>query len=125
MKIATIIFLIGIYVIGMLRPIAPFIEYELNKGYISEFLCINKDKPQNITTCYGKCYLTNKVKEAQQNDTSETPRSINIQEYPLGFVETLSVLYVDRANSSKHNTGYFSSYSFAYAKGIDRPPSFS
>ncbi|WP_229239682.1 hypothetical protein [Echinicola soli] len=38
-------------------------DYVLNKEYIAENLCINRDKPE--MHCDGKCFLAEKLKEAQ------------------------------------------------------------
>lgn len=43
--------------------------YELNKDYIAEFLCINRDKP--AMHCDGKCYLRMKMKQDQQRKDAE------------------------------------------------------
>ncbi len=125
MRTAVVISLIGIYILGMLRPIAPYIEYELNKGYISEFLCINKEKTESITVCYGKCYLTKKLKEAQAQDSNEPASTINIQEYPIGFVEVMRLGFLEITPHTEYSSGYFSSYTYQYVKGIDHPPSIS
>ncbi|GJM28580.1 MAG: hypothetical protein DHS20C17_12150 [Cyclobacteriaceae bacterium] len=50
-------------------PLA-YIDYELRRDYISEVLCINREKPK--TNCEGKCYLKKKLNQAghQQNHQS-------------------------------------------------------
>lgn len=40
------------------------LNYEANKGYIAEFLCINKSKPQ--LACKGHCFLKKQLKKAEQ-----------------------------------------------------------
>jgi len=76
--------LISLYFLGLLRPVAPYIEFELNKGYIQEFLCIKKEQP--ITVCGGKCYLTKQLKEAAEDQKSMPTQLINLEDYPIGFV---------------------------------------
>ncbi len=39
-------------------------SYELNKAYIVENFCVNKDKP--MMNCDGKCYLAQQMKEAKE-----------------------------------------------------------
>lgn len=41
------------------------ISYEVNKDYIAQFLCINRDKPD--MHCNGKCYLRKKLKQNEQH----------------------------------------------------------
>ena len=43
--------------------------FELNKKYISENLCVNKNKPW--LHCNGKCYFMRKIKEAQDKEQSK------------------------------------------------------
>jgi hypothetical protein len=44
--------------------------YQLNKDYIAEFLCVNRDNP--ITVCYGQCFL----KKALGFESETTTNSI-------------------------------------------------
>ncbi|AWW29316.1 hypothetical protein DN752_03695 [Echinicola strongylocentroti] len=49
-------------------------DYALNKEYIAENFCINKDKP--MMNCDGKCFLAEKLKEAQ-DQKEQQPGSID------------------------------------------------
>ncbi|HHP7241749.1 MAG TPA: hypothetical protein ACFCUD_08745 [Cyclobacteriaceae bacterium] len=63
---------IGILIVfcfAELRPLLPYLDYFVNYEYISEVLCINKDKP--MSTCDGKCYLSQQLKEAQQTEKQD------------------------------------------------------
>jgi len=40
------------------------LDYEANKAFIAEFLCINKSKPQ--LQCQGQCFLKKQLKKAEQ-----------------------------------------------------------
>ncbi|AGA80227.1 hypothetical protein [Echinicola vietnamensis] len=50
-------------------------DYVLNKEYIAENLCINRDKPE--LHCDGKCFLAEKLKEAQDQQEQQ-PGSIDV-----------------------------------------------
>ena len=76
-----------LYVVAMLRPLQPLVEYAVNYDYISKVLCINKDKPE--MSCNGKCQLMKKM-EKQQDEDYKSIR-ILIEEYPIGFVELINV----------------------------------
>ena len=52
-----------------IRPLLPYLDYFVNYEYISEVLCINKEKP--MSTCNGKCYLSQQLKEAQQTEKQD------------------------------------------------------
>nr|WP_245405175.1 hypothetical protein [Algoriphagus sp. AGSA1] len=46
-------------------------SYELNKAYIIENFCINKDKP--MMNCDGKCYLAEQMKaQKEKQDANST-----------------------------------------------------
>lgn len=44
----------------------PLVEYQLNKEYIIQELCENKDVVASC--CEGSCYLDKKIKKAQEED---------------------------------------------------------
>lgn len=71
---------------AMLRPVMPVFEYVVNQDYIAEYLCVNKDKP--MLNCNGKCYLAKMLQEEQEEKKQNLP-SINLEEYPIGFVDIL------------------------------------
>ncbi|MGB0199173.1 MAG: hypothetical protein ACPF80_03965 [Flavobacteriaceae bacterium] len=53
----------------------PFVDYYINFDYITEVLCINKDKPQ--TSCQGTCYLKDQIQETQQKSPKNQNKSVN------------------------------------------------
>lgn len=46
-----------------------FLGFEMNQKYIIRELCVNKNKPQ--LQCNGKCYLMNKLKQAQDKEQKQ------------------------------------------------------
>jgi len=51
-------------------------DYQANKEYIMEFLCINRDKPE--LGCEGKCQLSKKLKaqdEAEKQTSKQSQKS--------------------------------------------------
>ncbi|WP_197474525.1 hypothetical protein [Tenacibaculum ovolyticum] len=107
------------YTIAMLRPVAPFVEYVINYDYISKVLCINKDKPK--LQCNGKCQLMQKL-EKQQDDDFKSLRIVG-EDYPIGFVELISVKRknIILKTVSKLYT-YKQNYSFLFSKLVFHPP---
>lgn len=72
------IFSFGLLLIFMLmyiKPYVPYIDYILNKEYIAENLCENKDKPK--LNCHGQCHLKKEVEKVseQEKETSDLPYS--------------------------------------------------
>lgn len=119
-KALSILFLC-LYLLGMLRPVAPLIEYELHKDYIAEFLCINKNEP--IMACHGQCHLKKELAKAQQEEhsTTENPR-IKIEDYPVTWwnIENLQTTFISQGISQ--NTFYSNHYQFLFKTAIFRPP---
>ena len=63
---------IGILIVfcfAEIRPLLPYLDYFVNYEYISEVLCINKEKP--MSTCNGKCYLSQQLKETQKTEKQD------------------------------------------------------
>jgi len=54
----------------LIRPVLPFIEYSIDKEYISQNLCIKKNIPGNC--CQGKCYLLEQIKKNSEPLNSNT-----------------------------------------------------
>jgi hypothetical protein len=60
--------------------------FQLNKSYIAEVLCINKEKP--ITMCYGQCFLNKNLDLAddQPLDNGTVPISKQRIDFPVFLV---------------------------------------
>ena len=46
---------LNLYLLALVQPAIPILEYLINYDYIVNELCENRDKP--ILACNGKCYL--------------------------------------------------------------------
>lgn len=64
----------------LLVPLA-FIDYGLRKEYISEALCINREKPS--IGCEGKCYLKKKLTDAANQTNTES--TVSQERFQLSF----------------------------------------
>ena len=110
------------YLIAWFRPVMPFIEYEINKKYIAEVLCENKDKP--MMHCNGKCHLKKQLKKANdipENEPLSVPVISNIK-------ELVTVLYERKPFSLKQKdiiktiVPYLINYYFLFESRIFHPP---
>jgi len=63
-RVTSIILLLA-YLSIWLRPLFPYIEFELNREYIIKTLCIEREKEEN--SCQGQCHLN---KEIEKNSTA-------------------------------------------------------
>ncbi|MDO5970121.1 hypothetical protein Q4Q35_09905 [Flavivirga aquimarina] len=114
-------FFVFLYMIAMLKPIQPYIEYALNQDYIAEFLCINKEKPE--FQCNGKCHLVKEIEKQQENEPLSSLR-ISLENYPIGFVTIYSIekKSEDFVISNSSQFSYIQLYHFNYFKRAYQPP---
>lgn len=68
-KIIGAYLLLFTYLAFLVRPILPFIDYNINYDYIAKVLCINKDVPES--NCNGKCQLTKELKKTLPSDLDD------------------------------------------------------
>jgi hypothetical protein len=84
------IFFYLLYLLAMVRPLVPIIEYHANYDYIANVLCENRDKP--YLECNGKCYLEKQLKKTNHDnhDHKSTIPSINFDDYPVTPLDQFS-----------------------------------
>ena len=77
-KGASVILLL-VFIGAILSPIIPYLEYKLNKKYIAEVLCENRDVQE--TLCYGQCYLEKQLKKTNEAHQKKENRKRSIDTY--------------------------------------------
>ena len=116
------IFFYLLYLLAMVRPIVPIIEYYANYEYIATMLCENKDKP--YLECNGKCYLVKQIKKNnhENHDHKSTIPQIDFEKYPVSPLGQFS--YNFKNIKSEHLTQFFgnSHISSDYYTSILKPP---
>ena len=74
--------LIGIFALFLLavqvRPLVVYIQFKANQSYISQELCVNKERPK--LHCEGKCYLMKKIEKLNQQREAQRPSSPEMPE---------------------------------------------
>ena len=97
----TAIFFYVLYVLAMMRPITPIIEYYSNYEYIATVLCENRDKP--ALACQGKCYFEKEMSKAIQSasndshkDHESVPR-IDFSKYPVAPISVNKIVLKNRS----------------------------
>ena len=103
----------------MLRPVMPVFEYVVNQDYIAEYLCVNKDKP--MLNCNGKCYLAKMLQEKQDEKKQNLP-SINLEEYPIGFVDILFFDFAERTFKKNRLPEFIPSDPRQFVQSVFHPP---
>lgn len=117
-KVATYLF-VSLYVLAMLRPILPLLDYAINYDYISKVLCVNKEKVKS--TCKGKCYVKKQLEEQKENSPSSF--RIAIEDYPIGFIELAPILQQKSVvNELKKPWFFVGNYTYLICVSVFRPP---
>ncbi len=83
-------------VLPNLTKIGILIDFKINQDFIAKVLCINREKP--MSTCNGKCYLSEQLKKAEEQEEKQAPTNKK---------ERLEVLY------------YYAKRAFDFPSNID------
>lgn len=117
------IFFYLLYLLAMVKPVMPIIEYYANYDYIATVLCENKDKP--YLECNGKCYLEKQLNKVEHNnhDHKSTVPQINLADYPISPVDQFSYQIKDFKDIVLHNN-YFEAHktSIDFNTSLLKPP---
>jgi len=74
------IFLLVIVLANAMQAPFIFVDFQLNREYIANNLCENREKPE--TACGGTCFLSKQLKDAHERDHQEeqpVTRNINFE----------------------------------------------
>jgi len=84
-------YLLAVFLLTLIQPFYPYIEYALRKSYIIKYLCINRDKPE--LECNGQCHVNRQIQQgqAEKNESTGRPalRPVSENEYRLPDVLTM------------------------------------
>jgi|AntAceMinimDraft_7_1070363.scaffolds.fasta_scaffold26169_2 hypothetical protein len=118
------IFFYLLYLLAMVRPIVPLIEYYANYDYIATVLCENRDKP--YLECNGKCYLEkqlNKVNHTDHDHKSTIPQ-IDLEKYPIAPIIYYSYDF-KKINNHSSKRLFVSKYTLQEVyRSLLKPPQF-
>ena len=90
MKKKLSVFFLVILSLPAAYKVGFFAFYQLNKDYIAENYCVNKDQP--ITMCYGSCFLEKGLVIADQvpnPDSLVSTQKFELQEFLVDEVPAL------------------------------------
>lgn len=119
-KFLSIVFT-TLYLVAMLKPVEPILEYCFNYNYIVEVLCVNKDKPR--LNCNGKCYLMKQLQKQSNENSPKKAQSIQLENYPIGFIEIAEIVQPQQFNFTlKPTYFYFNNYSYLEENIPFQPP---
>jgi hypothetical protein len=112
----------------LLKPVFPVVEYALHYDYISEVLCVNKDKP--MLHCNGKCHLMKELAKAAESEkpiSSDKKGSVK-QETETLYCVGLSDFVMQplfAGTSTKVPDSYINLYQRLVGAVVYHPPTFS
>lgn len=107
-----------------LQPLLPFIEYAVFKDYIADNLCINRFEENSC--CKGKCFLEEKVKEANDQKPESENKNLTIKSDPLVFILEKPKLHLSISKTLKSSIFHYENhYAFAMQVAVFHPPQFS
>ena len=117
-KILLTYLVLFVYLITLIKPMLPVIDYAVNYDYIAKVLCINKDKPKS--TCHGKCHV---AKEIENNKTNQQKKiqlnDLEFDKYVKNTTPSFKLLFT----SYKKQVLYYNELEYTnYYKKIFRPP---
>lgn len=95
--------------------------FQLNREYIAEVLCINKEKP--ITMCYGQCFLDKNLDLANDEAPKSTaPTGKDKVEIPTFLISETFYILKGESQLSLQNTRYCFNYSVINLDTPFHPP---
>ena len=116
------IFFYLLYLLAMMRPLVPVIEYYANYDYIANELCENRDRP--FLECNGKCYLEKQLKKTNHtsHDHKSTIPQINFDDYPITPLDQFAYQTTEFLKFNQENLYVYKSTSQDYYNTIFKPP---
>lgn len=96
--------------------------FQLNRDYIAEVLCINKEKPMNM--CNGQCFLDKNLDVADgASEEGRVPTNTQRVEFPVFLVVENSYMFTAAATIQVGVSPYLAGVSSEHSSIPLRPPS--
>ncbi len=105
----------------VLQPAIPIIDYIVNKDYISNNLCVDKDVP--MSTCNGKCHLVKQLVDLSTANNEQAPTQDNRKyfDYGVHLIVNNPLLDITNSNYSKAEFHFIDNL-FCNTRTIPTPP---
>lgn len=62
-------FFFSVYLLALVKPMLPVLDYYMNYDYIATKLCENRDKP--TLACNGRCYVAKEIEKNEKSNHSD------------------------------------------------------
>ena len=100
------------------------VNYQVNKNYIAEFLCINKAKPE--LQCQGHCYLKKSLQKADQAGSQTTNQHLKTaSEITLFYQDFFSCPLIPAPDKSELTSNYKPGIFIQTSTAVFHPPQFT
>lgn len=124
-KLVIVHLFLNLYLLALVGPVLPVLDYLINYDYIANELCINKNKP--VLACNGKCYLEKTVEANNQLLSNQPDKPIPPKLEQIAFpvfliTEATQYIAVFLESIAKHGFYYQNSYRYSYSFFLLRPP---
>lgn len=115
--------LLNLYLLVLVQPALPVIEYLINYDYIVSELCENREKP--VLACNGKCYLGDQVEKQLDLDSKQQkplPPKFDTEKFISLLVTFNQELDAFEEASSNNPDAFNSIKEETYRTSLLRPP---
>ena len=119
------IFFYLIYLLALVKPVLPIVDYYVNYNYISKVLCENKNKP--VMACNGKCYLQKQIAENNNLDFENNlllPK-INLKDFPTTTFQSFVYTFNELLSNCNRIFTQLHFYQYQYSTSLLKPPKIS
>lgn len=126
MRKAFSILIITALMLPNLTKFGILIDFKINQDFIAKVLCINKDK--QMSTCKGKCYLSEQLKKAEEQEEKQAPTSKKERLEVVDYYSKSSFDFpfdTDCFISKLNPAGIDEFFTSSYIADIFRPPKFT
>lgn len=120
---AISVFLLLMYGMVLMKPFFPYLEYQANREFIAEVLCLNKSRPQ--MACEGKCHLNKRIQDFSESD-KDTPQTQTAEEEAERFLcpEEVNVAKYYLIRNVSEQIPYLNFYQHHLLISIFHPPNY-
>ena len=96
-------------------------DFTINRAYIIENFCVNKDKP--MLHCDGQCFLAEKLKKAQDQKENQAGGIEFNRDFGIFILQEASISFTPLPSTTlNHGTSYQEAYRVSQLVDIFHPP---
>ena len=122
-RVITILLLV-VMLIQAFSKVFIVLDYQANKNYIAEFLCVNKNKPE--LHCEGHCYLKKELKKAEQAENQSASQNQKLKfDFTLYCQNLFNINLTPHSLEAAVHAPFLTAAATSRPTAIFHPPSFT